>query len=265
MQAKSSIASILLGVFLALSPLDALAQSTSAAPWPSSAQGRTLPRPDWVLAIPARRNDDGTLSIWERSDDWTREWRVPTVVDGLRVVTLLGDSEDRKRITPEAIDQMLVDQMEPVMAKYGAPALALVVTDGSSTAVAGYMPGWQASWDEVGHSSSLQETRTLAADVISAMFSDPYSAPTPSGETGGVHIQAFRQNPQTGGMDYRIVVMGSGEMIQYQLAAIAAMPGTVIYGKQAVAEDSLLVELSRDPTAPALEDDLATFGLAQLR
>ena len=262
MQAKSSLVALVLTALLLIAPHEVSAQSSPAAPWPSAAQGRSLPRPDWVLAIPARRQGDGSLVIWDRNDDWTKVWRVPKAVDGLRIVTLLGDSEDRKSITPSAIDEMLVDQMRPVMDKYGAPALALIVTDGQSTAVAGYVPGWTAAWTEVMYADGLAETRSLATDAISAMFSEPFTqAPTSAGSVGAVEIQAYRQNPETGGMDYRLVLNGSQDVLQYQLDTIASFPGTVVTGHRLIAPDQLFVEITRDVGAGPLEGDLSDYGM----
>lgn len=263
MQAKRTLIAALLCVAL-VSPEIGLAQSTPAAPWPYSAQGRSLPRPDWILAIPARRNADGSLAIWDRDDEWTKAWRVPQVIDGLRVVTLLGDSEDRRSITPEAIDQMLVDQMHPVMQKYGAPALALIVTDGQSTAVAGYVPGWQASWNEVDYAGNVVEGRHLSIAAISSMFSDPYQE-QPTAAAATVTIDAYRQNPQSGGFDYRIVVRGGPEAVDQQLNLIASMPGTLVVNEQRLDDQSILAEIQRDPTVGPLETDLATYGIVQAR
>lgn len=262
MQAKSSLVALTLVAFFLISPLEAYAQSSPAAPWPIAAQGRSLPRPDWVLAIPARRQADGSLAIWDRNDDWTKEWRVPKVVDGLRIVTLLGDSEDRKRITPSAIDEMLVDQMRPVMDKYGAPALALIVTDGQSTAVAGYVPGWTAAWTDVPYAAGLPETHALSTAAISGMFSEPYSQPLAT-DTGAeaVEIRAYRQNPETGGMDYKLVLHGTQDMLQYQLNTISSFAGTVVVNQQLIAADQLLVEITRNIGAGPLEADLAAYGL----
>ena len=176
----------------------------AAAPWPASAQGRPLPRPAWVLVIPARRKPDGGLAIWERSDEWTRAWRVPKTVRGVSLVTLLGDAEDRRAVTAAAIDGMLVDSLAVVMRKYGAPALALAVTDGASVALAGYVPGHAASWVPAEGGPDLAETRARALPALAALFSAGGApARAPAAEADTVEILALRDRDD-GGYDYRI-------------------------------------------------------------
>lgn len=237
-----------------------LATSATAqtVPWPNHAQGRALPRPSWVLAIPARRNADGSLTIWDRADEWTRSWRVPQTVNGLRIVTLLGDTEDRRSITPDAIDSMLVDQMRPVLSKYGAPALALAVNDGTSVAVAGYVPGSSAAWDWSGDASSIDEAHASAIGTIAELFSGE-GAPAPAETTGtSVRILAYRQNPQTGGLDYRLTTYGDGAAVASTLNAV---PGTAVVNLEQADDGSWTIEIQRAPEAPEIEVDLARYGV----
>jgi len=266
MQAKTAMA--LVALLVLCTP--AAAQPSPAAPWPIQAQGRALPRPDWVLAIPARRQADGSLSIWDRADEWTSAWRVPAVADGLRVVTLLGDTEDRRTITSAAIDGMMVDDLSKVLRKYGAPAMALVVTDGSSVAVAGYVPGWQASWESVPWTGDTASTRELSLDAIAGLFdgagqASPQTDASASGMSG-ILIDAYRVDQSTGATDYRIIVYGTPQEIDFQLDTVAAMPGILILSETLVDGYSVIAEIRTVPTASGgpLEMELPRYGLTVL-
>lgn len=232
----------------------------STVPWPDQAYERGLPRPDWVLAIPARRASDGSLTIWDRNDPWTSAWRVPITVDGLRIVTLFGDTEDRRSITPDAIDGMLVDQMQPVMEKYGAPALALIVDDGSGIALAGYVPGYPASWTLAAETADTEETRKASADLLASLFNGAVTAPVQVVEYGVV-INAYRQDEFTGETDYRVTVSGSWEQINAQLDAISIMPSTSIVSEAALSETQVEAVVRRAPGATPFESDLGYYGL----
>lgn len=225
-----------------------------------SAQNRGLPRPDWVLAIPARRTADGGLVIWDRTDEWTRAWRVPRVIDGMRVVTLLGDSQDSRSITPAAIDGMLVDEMQVVLDKYGAPALALIVNDGASIAVAGYVPGWQASWTSVASDLDPHVARDNSMDAIASLFDGRGNQTQPSQASTALEILAYRQNPSTGGLDYRILIRGDQSGAQAALDIMAGIPnGNVIDVVRS--EAGYVVVVERFAGAQPFEYDLQAYGL----
>lgn len=164
---------------LLLVPSPPASAQVAAAPWPASAQGRALPRPAWVLVIPARRTATGDLVIWDRNDAWTKAWRVPRLVDGIRMVSLLGDAEDRRSVTADAIDGMIVSSLDVVVRKYGAPAIALAVSDGSAVAIAGYVPGYSAAWQPAEATSDVQETQRRSSRVLAGMFGGSGAAPLP--------------------------------------------------------------------------------------
>lgn len=234
-------------VALALLPAPHAAASEAAAPWPESARGRPLPRPSWVLVIPARRAADGSLSIWRRDDEWTKAWRAPRLVRGIRMVSLFGDSEDRRAVTAEAIDGMLVDSLSSVMRKYGAPALALAVTDGRSVALAGYVPGRPASWvpAEVGEDAGATRERSLAA--LSGLFgaagvAGPAGTPEASVAPADVEILALRD--ADGGFDYRLRVRASGEA---QARRMLATAGLELAEAEAPGADGTLTVIASSP------------------
>ncbi len=215
--------------------------SEAAAPWPESARGRPLPRPSWVLVIPARRAPDGTLSIWRRDDEWTKAWRAPRLVRGIRMVSLFGDAEDRRAVTAEAIDGMLVDSLASVMRKYGAPALALAVTDGQSVALAGYVPGRPASWvpAEVGEDAAATRERSVAA--LSGLFGAAGAAVAPEASSAPADVEILALRDADGGFDYRLRVRATGEA---QARRMLSLAGLELAEAEAPGADGTLVAIA---------------------
>lgn len=253
------MAVVLIAVLTALASHPAAAQAP-AAPWPDSARWRELPRPDWILVIPARRTGSGRLVIWDRNDPWTRAWRVPATIGGLRVVTLHGDTEDGRSVTPEAIDGMIVDEMAVVMRKYGAPALALAVTDGHSIALAGWVPGHRAAWTPVSATGDMARDRLEVLAAVPGLFSGGRAtAAQPLQEAGGVTIEAFRER-EDGGHDYRILVRGERSAVDAALDAVAAMSLTRILEEEDVGGATRAI-VSRDYGAADFEGELRRRGI----
>ena len=244
------------------------ASAQAAAAWPSTAQGRPLPRPAWVLVIPARRTSKG-LSIWARDDDWTRAWRVPRLVGGLRIVTLFGDAEDRRSITADAFDGMIIDSMEIVRRKYDAPAIALAVIDGNEAAVAGWAPGWPASWEPSDASGDVATSHEAAVRALSALFSGGRGTDSPSGDTpaatgaGAISavFEAYRQVGD-GTVDYKVKLSGSDDTaIEAALTRLARNGDLEIsVESQANGEAELMVASRLDRAGVA--DAIRSAGLA---
>lgn len=243
-------------ILLSLTP-SVFAQGYAAGAWPNSAWERGLPRPQWVMAIPARRTTDGNLVIWDRRDEWSRAWRVPRIIDGMRIVTLMGDTQDSRSITPAAIDGMLVDEMQVVLEKYGAPALALIVNDGQNIAIAGYVKGWQASWTAISAEADVQESRERSIEAIGRLFNGAgvqnFTQPTTA-----IEIIAYRQNQYTGGVDYRLSIQGKGAAAAVDILA-GMQNGNLVEATRD--RDGFVVTIERFPGAPSLENDLQTYGL----
>jgi len=136
---------------LALAVMIAPARSLAGAEgyWPPEARGMTLPKPAWVLVVPAQRGADGTVSAWDRTGPWMRKWVVPRSAKGnLRTVAVTGDSEDARIVDGTQIDNMDTSALGRLASKYGAPAVAVVLegTEGEA-AVAVWKPGHGAAWD----------------------------------------------------------------------------------------------------------------------
>ncbi|AOG03467.1 hypothetical protein [Bosea sp. RAC05] len=217
-----------------------------AAPWPDAARSRPLPRPSWVLVVPARRLPSGALSIWDRTDSWARMWRAPATIDGLRFVPVFGDDQDKRSITAEAIDGMIVDSLDIVMRKYGAPAIALAVTDGNSVALAGWVPGWSASWEPSEYISDPSETRKRALSTLSSMFRSTGQARSPVRETtrvnaGDIEIEAYRTG-NNGETEYRLVLLPApGGTAEDARSTLEQLPGLVTLSAEPYAEGLRLV------------------------
>jgi hypothetical protein len=200
--------------------------------------------------IPARRLPNGTLSIWDRNDDWSRMWRAPATVDGLRIVPLFGDDEDKRSVTAESIDGMMVDSLERVMRKYGAPAVALAVTDGRTVGLAGWVPGYAASWEPSDVHQDPAQTKAQALTILSGMFraggaaqasrSQPEKG-TESAGAGDVQIEAYRAGAD-GATEYRLILLPPPAVIVDQaLARLQAIPGLQVLSSEPYAEGLRLV------------------------
>lgn len=235
-----------------------------AAPWPEVARSRPLPRPAWVLVVPARRLNSGALSLWDRSDNWARLWRAPATIDGLRLVPLFGDDEDKRSITAEAVDGMIVDSLNIVMRKYGAPAIALAVTDGKSIALAGWVPGWSASWEPSEYLADQSETRKRAMSTLSSMFRSGAQARTQPREiarqnAGDVEIEAYRANA-SGETEYRLVLLPPpGGVAEEAKLILERMSGLQIISEEPYAEGLRLIVSRR---AGQFEQELRTLGFS---
>jgi hypothetical protein len=101
-------------------------QSPAAAP--------VVSRPAWVLVVPGEALDEGR-SLWGRESAWSRSWAAPVRLDGMRLVSTMGDADDRKRLIPSMIanpdDAGTGDAIRWLGQKYGAPAVAMVLREPS--------------------------------------------------------------------------------------------------------------------------------------
>lgn len=161
-------------IFLAAALL--VSASAAAAPegmWPDEARGASLPKVDWILVVPAKREADGSLVLWDRSDPWTRSWVVPKPTPhGVRTVAIVGDSEDRRNVDGWSIDSMDIHPLSQLAAKYSAPAIAVAIEDGlGQIAVAGWSPGQSAAWQAVA-GSSREDALAALDDLFSGDVSD---------------------------------------------------------------------------------------------
>ncbi len=260
------IRTFLLSIAL-LSSLTPALPAEPAAPWPDSARSSSLSRPSWVLLIPARRLPNGTLAIWERNDDWSRMWRAPATIDGLRIVPLFGDDEDKRSVTAESIDGMMVDSLERVMRKYGAPAVALAVTDGRTVALAGWVPGYAASWEPSDVHQDPSQTKAQALTVLSAMFraggNSQVSRTQPekaSEGAGDIQIEAYRTGAD-GATEYRLILLPPpAAIVDQALERLQAIQGLLVLSSEPYAEGLRLVVSSS--SGKQLADDLRAAGFS---
>lgn len=154
------------------------ASSAFAVPqgaWPDEARALPLGRPGWILVVPATRDPDRSIRLWDRQDEWLRSWIVPkTTPGGIRTVAISGDSEDQKLIHGEQLDNMRVDSLRILARKYGAEAVAVVVRDADEeVAVAAWRSGGHATWDEATSDVGSTEPRAAALSVMDSLFGTP--------------------------------------------------------------------------------------------
>lgn len=239
----------------------AYAYDEAAAPWPERARGRSLPRPAWILVIPASRDAQGRLSVWNRDEDWTKSWRVPSIEGRTRIVTLMGDSEDLRTITADAFDGMEIAPIERVMRKYGAPAIALAVEAEESAAIAVYVPGYAASWNAVEKGETAASTHRQAVATIAEMISSgqgavPTTETVSAPETDTIGIMAWRPSPDGYGAEFRLELTGSDRILN----AVSSLPAVTMldyYGS----EGKTIATLRYDGDAENFETLLRETGI----
>lgn len=176
-------------------------------------------------------------------------WRAPATIDGLRIVPLFGDDEDKRSVTAESIDGMMVDSLERVMRKYGAPAVALAVTDGRAVALAGWVPGYAASWEPADVQRDPAQTKAHALTILSGMFRSGGSQsarPQPergveSPGAGDVQIEAYRAGAG-GATEYRLILLPPpAAIVDQALERLQAVQGIQVLSSEPYAEGLRLV------------------------
>lgn len=186
------------------------------------------------------------------------------------MVTLMGDAEDARNIDASAVDDMRIDPIDRVMRKYGAPAMGLAVDNGTSAAVAVYVPGHPASWLPVESGADAAATRTAALDAFASIVGggapgaayeegsgdedSPDAAPE---ETGRPQVVVAGWRPAGQGYnDFRLVAPGSGDDVAAALEAGGRSRIVEIAGTDA--GTSIVVEYAGE--ADQFEAELAAAG-----
>ena len=183
------------------------ALATPQGSWPEEMRGYSLPKQDWIMIIPATRLPDGSVSVWNRSDAWNREWTVPKATPGgTRTVAVNGDSEDMRIVSPYQIDNMSVSSLSRLAGKYGAAAIAVVVAEEEgNVAVAAWAKGnyatWETSFDNGG------KRRDSALSTLDEIYSGTGNAPAAASQDRSpqaISILGQRYDESHGRMEYRI-------------------------------------------------------------
>ena len=81
--------------------------------------------PSWILVIPV--DEKGNKISWDKTP-WTSSWLVPFKRDGIKIVSTVGDSEDREKIGSSDYSTGL----NYIRRKYKAPYVALMRNDANS-------------------------------------------------------------------------------------------------------------------------------------
>lgn len=224
--------------------------------WPQEARGGSLRKPAWVLVIPAKRQSDGNLLVWDRADDWVRQWIVPKATPGgIRTVAIVGDSEDKRLVSASHIDNMQSSALRQIAAKYNAPAIALTVSGDDGQVVAVWVPGQHATWD---YANGNRMDRNAALETMDLLFAGKQSSPevsSTSGSTNTVQVQivAERFNQDRQVMEYRI--RAQGDEAEYRLGNAN---GLLVLGR---ATDDPHVYEVRMKNATSIEAALENAGL----
>jgi hypothetical protein len=202
---KLPAAAVLLTV-LAAAPALASPQGS----WPEDMRGYSLPRQNWIMILPATRKPDGTVSVWNRTDAWNRQWIVPKATpNGTRTVAVNGDSEDMRIVSPEQIDNMSVAALSKLAGKYGASAIAVVVLEEpGQVAVAAWARGNYATWDSAVDEDTprLDALKTLD-EIYAGTDRNMTVGDSAASEAQGdqrVTIVGQRFDERAGRMEYRI-------------------------------------------------------------
>ena len=88
-------------------------------------------RPAWVLVVPVEAA--GSHMTWGRTA-WARAWQVPVRRVGMRLISTVGDDEDKRILPASSLDDMSTPPLSAFSSlsrKYSAPAVALVRDEGT--------------------------------------------------------------------------------------------------------------------------------------
>lgn len=183
-------------VLLSLFLYSATAGANPSGMWPPEARGGGLPKVDWVLVVPAVRTAQGELEIWNNADSWTDEWTVPRPTPGgLRAVAIKGDASDIRTVSGHDLDGMDLEALGYLAEKYSAPAVAVAVKEeGAGTAVAAWVPGSAAVWDEA---LSLSGHREAALSLIDGLIGS-------SGNEAHLEVAITGQRSTGTGLEFRL-------------------------------------------------------------
>jgi len=149
-----------------------------------------------------------------------------------------------------------------VMRKYGAPAFALAVTDGHSVALAGWAPGWPASWEPMNVSGNELETKKQALSILASMFKRnvaPRPPQTQKKGEGEVQIEEVRQNSDANAEYSVILHPPAGGSIQNARAKLESSTHLHIVTAEPYADGLRLVV---DTGAGDIEPELRTLGFS---
>ena len=189
---------------------------------------------------------------------------MPRLVGGVRMVSLLGDAEDRRSITADAIDGMMVSSLDVVVRKYGAPAIALAVTDGRSVAVAGYAPGYAASWQPVYDASDPVEAQRRSVETLASMFGGNAGPAAVATEATAPSydadiVDAIERTDGT--YDYVLSLSVRGQGPDDIALRLEALPGARLKAIEG-APGKVRATVSYDAPHDAIADDLSAAGFS---
>lgn len=211
----------------------------TAAPqgsWPDEASQISLSKKDWILVVPARRNEIGEIALWDKGDAWMQEWVVPRQTpNGTRTVAITGDAEDKRMILGWHLENMDVNALQKLAGKYKAPAVAIAVEDANKqVAVAGWVAGEGAAWRGIGNAAAARSGTLAALDDIFSGYSDPSEISVVDEK---VEITGQRQND--GWTEYRLESFD-----QASIDRLYNIPGLEVVGEPTTNNPSVIVRIT---------------------
>jgi hypothetical protein len=204
--------------------------------WPEEASYISLSKKNWVLVIPARRSENGEIVLWNKEDEWLQQWIVPRQTNsGMKTVAITGDADDRRLVQGYHLENMDVNVLNKLAAKYRAAAIAIAIKDKSEQlAVAGWVSGEGAAWRSINSHEANREAALGMIDDIFNGYSDP-SEGTVQEDT--IAITGQRQN--AGWTEYRLEYFSPESILKLQ-----SIPGVEIVGNSDTNRPSVIVRIT---------------------
>lgn len=194
-------------------------------------------RPAWILAVPVEAGPRGG-TVWLRDSPWSRAWIAPVRRQGMRIVAITGDAEERERLTPALLDDpdspRAVQALLGIARKYGAPAVSLVRQDGAGglRAWVWWRDGQVETGDASGSGPGAREAAlaliaSLAAPAAPAREDRPEAEETPAGPPE-VDLEEHQEVAGGPGEFGFAVVLDTRKQAEISAVrrAVSAIPGT---------------------------------------
>lgn len=121
------------------------------------------PQSSWVLVIPY--SVDNAHVIWGHNSEWSRQWEAPVRINGLRLVTDMGDYNDHKDVDDVMKNpEDNADKFVNIEDRLGANTLAIVKYDNGNVNLNVILPDDTEISEDI-HNKSDDE-KSLKQDVV---------------------------------------------------------------------------------------------------
>lgn len=235
-------------ILLLLSTVNAFANAEGN--WPSDFKSVSLPKTSWILIVPFVRNNNEL--IWDKDSEWMKSWIVPKNLDGIKMVAVSGDSEDRRRINGNDIDNMNLNSLSYLAKKYSAPSIGVVVKDINSNngAVALWVSGNGASWDAIYDFKDDKDLKLLLMESIKNIMSNEKKVNKIELQVS-VHIDGVRNKD---GITEYLIVSDKQDYID----KISNLKGVEVRGYVYSGKPSIIISITNNDS---IEDTFSSQGV----